>query len=288
MVSDASVQAPHAIVPSKSKTAPVNPSVGKDQAKVAHVYSLKEIEELIKGKSGTLAMCRCWRSKAFPFCDGTHTAYNKESGDNVGPLVMKLEKPAGAPKPAGNCGCATQLEPLSTKEGSAEITGQWVMTQAFMKSVDLVKEGEQVMSVQNHFAGEPIAATILEAEQNFTLRVRMGGFLMKATMHKAGNNSLHLKFSNGGLWVRSDTLPSTAPPELTSPLVNPSIEKEKDKVASIYSLQDIENLVKEKNGTLAMCRCWRSKAFPFCNGTHIQYNKECCDNVGPLVIKAEK
>uniref|UniRef100_A0A834R3N2 CDGSH iron-sulfur domain-containing protein 2 homologue n=1 Tax=Sarcoptes scabiei TaxID=52283 RepID=A0A834R3N2_SARSC len=30
----------------------------------------------------------CWRSKKFPKCDGSHQCYNRESGDNVGPLTM--------------------------------------------------------------------------------------------------------------------------------------------------------------------------------------------------------
>lgn len=33
--------------------------------------------------------CRCWRSGTFPLCDGSHVKYNKESGDNVGPLLVK-------------------------------------------------------------------------------------------------------------------------------------------------------------------------------------------------------
>ncbi|XP_043212639.1 CDGSH iron-sulfur domain-containing protein 1-like isoform X1 [Amphibalanus amphitrite] len=33
--------------------------------------------------------CRCWRSKKFPYCDGSHNKHNKETGDNVGPLIVK-------------------------------------------------------------------------------------------------------------------------------------------------------------------------------------------------------
>ena len=28
----------------------------------------------------------------FPYCDGTHNTHNKETGDNIGPLVIKCNK----------------------------------------------------------------------------------------------------------------------------------------------------------------------------------------------------
>ena len=51
---------------------------------------------------------------------------------------------------------------------------------------------------------------------------------------------------------------------------------------------DIEDLIKkDKNGVVALCRCWRSKTFPLCDGTHTTFNKTCGENVGPCVIKAK-
>ena len=38
-----------------------------------------------------VAYCRCWQSKRFPFCDGSHRAYNAAGGDALGPLVLVPE-----------------------------------------------------------------------------------------------------------------------------------------------------------------------------------------------------
>ncbi|XP_049898796.1 CDGSH iron-sulfur domain-containing protein 1 [Epinephelus moara] len=60
----------------------VNTSVSKDSPKVVHSFDMEDI--------GTKAVyCRCWKSKKFPFCDGAHTKHNEETGDNVGPLIIK-------------------------------------------------------------------------------------------------------------------------------------------------------------------------------------------------------
>ena len=39
--------------------------------------------------SGILVRNRCWKSKKFPYCDGAHAKHNAETGDNVGPLIVK-------------------------------------------------------------------------------------------------------------------------------------------------------------------------------------------------------
>ncbi len=44
-------------------------------------------EELPAGQ--TVAICRCWHSGKFPYCDGTHRKVNAETGDNVGPAIIK-------------------------------------------------------------------------------------------------------------------------------------------------------------------------------------------------------
>lgn len=106
-----------------------NPGIMKDQPKVATMCKVQDVEDLLKDKAAVAycrcgrslcarasrprtrreALClglicrhvaalptparpccgRCWRSKTFPLCDGSHVKFNTESGDNTGPLVFK-------------------------------------------------------------------------------------------------------------------------------------------------------------------------------------------------------
>ncbi|KAL2088624.1 hypothetical protein ACEWY4_015523 [Coilia grayii] len=60
----------------------INLTVNKVSPKVVHSFDIEDI--------GTKAVyCRCWRSKKFPYCDGSHAKHNEETGDNVGPLIIK-------------------------------------------------------------------------------------------------------------------------------------------------------------------------------------------------------
>jgi CDGSH-type Zn-finger protein len=45
-----------------------------------------------------LVLCRCWKSKKFPLCDGSHGDHNSSCGDNVGPIIIKNDKKAPAAK----------------------------------------------------------------------------------------------------------------------------------------------------------------------------------------------
>ena len=46
----------------------------------------RHVEELKDGQK--VAFCRCWQSKKFPYCDGSHRKHNEETGDKVGPVVV--------------------------------------------------------------------------------------------------------------------------------------------------------------------------------------------------------
>ncbi|KAK2160503.1 hypothetical protein LSH36_132g05056 [Paralvinella palmiformis] len=67
----------------KGKGHPINPSIRKECPKVVDVL---DVEDLNKEK---VSYCRCWKSKKFPLCDGSHNAHNEETGDNVGPVVIR-------------------------------------------------------------------------------------------------------------------------------------------------------------------------------------------------------
>ncbi|RWS24530.1 CDGSH iron sulfur domain-containing protein-like protein, partial [Leptotrombidium deliense] len=60
----------------------INESISKDQSKIVHTFDIEELDK-------KTAYCRCWRSKKFPYCDGTHAKHNEETGDNVGPLILQ-------------------------------------------------------------------------------------------------------------------------------------------------------------------------------------------------------
>ena len=81
------------LVPKGGAVGQINHLVQKDKSKVATICPLKDIEDMCSKSSKKMSVyCRCWKSKNFPYCDGSHVEHNKETGDNIGPLVIKKEE----------------------------------------------------------------------------------------------------------------------------------------------------------------------------------------------------
>ncbi len=59
-----------------------------------NVAGHKMKEEVVLLKDQKVAICRCWQSKKFPFCDGAHARYNINLADDkkIGPMIVSAPK----------------------------------------------------------------------------------------------------------------------------------------------------------------------------------------------------
>lgn len=69
----------------------INQGIKKDNPKVVDTYDVEDL-------GNKSVFCRCWKSKKFPYCDGSHAAHNNSTGDNVGPLIIQDSKRPAAAK----------------------------------------------------------------------------------------------------------------------------------------------------------------------------------------------
>ncbi|KAL1526143.1 hypothetical protein AB1Y20_014871 [Prymnesium parvum] len=86
IASQALLLQPGAVTQSRTRTvvmSKINESIDKENPKVVTMVKAKEIE------GAKAVYCRCWKSGTFPLCDGAHVKHNKETEDNVGPLIVE-------------------------------------------------------------------------------------------------------------------------------------------------------------------------------------------------------
>ncbi|KAJ0098356.1 hypothetical protein Patl1_19979 [Pistacia atlantica] len=76
---------PRRLVVVRAEVQGINPDIRKAEEKVVDAVVVTELSKPLT------AYCRCWRSKTFPLCDGSHVKHNKATGDNVGPLLLKKQ-----------------------------------------------------------------------------------------------------------------------------------------------------------------------------------------------------
>ena len=106
--------------------------------------------------------CRCWKSDTFPLCDGSHVLHNKDSGDNIGPLILSadtatrsvsiaddaVQKPKNAPSKIkeflglgsdtnGNVDKLTAKEKLAKMGLSALLSYGWVSNMSYAVTVSI-------------------------------------------------------------------------------------------------------------------------------------------------------
>lgn len=59
----------------------VNLHIQKDNPNIIDAFDLEDN-----------VFCHCWKSKKLPFYDAAHTKHSEETGDNVGPLIVKIKE----------------------------------------------------------------------------------------------------------------------------------------------------------------------------------------------------
>jgi len=95
----------------------INTSIDLDSAKVVTQAKLLDAED---GTKKGVVYCRCWKSGTFPLCDGGHVAHNRETGDNVGPLILSIATTTTASPPPAPAAAAAEEKEKADDDGGGD------------------------------------------------------------------------------------------------------------------------------------------------------------------------
>jgi len=136
------------------------------------------------------------------------------------------------------------------------------------------------VSIPNYFANLPIPSSVggmaqLSPRDWLSLIPAVGGFAFvvyaTAQVYREKKPVVLQFLHEKGL------IGAPAPVKAPCGRCNDLIQMECDKVVDKVDIEDLGNKA-------VFCRCWKSKKFPYCDGSHAKHNKETGDNVGPLII----
>ena len=136
------------------------------------------------------------------------------------------------------------------------------------------------VTIPNYFANLPLPSSLtgitqLSARDWLTLIPAVGGFAFvayaTAQVYQEKKPILHKFLHEKGL------LAAPAPVKAPCGRCNDLIKMDSDKVVDKVDIEDLGDKA-------VFCRCWKSKKFPYCDGSHAKHNKETGDNVGPLIV----
>ncbi|OEH77994.1 uncharacterized protein LOC34622627 [Cyclospora cayetanensis] len=88
---------------------------------VLHYPPISEVTEALPQDGQPerrVALCRCWQSRKYPYCDGAHKAM-VQNGDNVGPFIAVLRSKASMKEMQNNSQRQQQLQKMNQQTRTA-------------------------------------------------------------------------------------------------------------------------------------------------------------------------
>jgi CDGSH-type Zn-finger protein len=244
-----------------------------------------DIEELKKrfAEGGEVKFCRCFASKQFPYCDGSHVELNRQGITNAGPIVIKNANP--------------MPEETKSKEGLPS------KFDVYMKEVAKVTqstESKQPSQPSNMPPDNPVRRVDLTGIETLATKFTEGGEVKFCRCMGSKNfpycDGTHVELNkqgitNAGPLVVGREFKATPAPSVTSGKAScaPSNVPPENPVRRV-DFTDLEEISRRvaQDGEVKFCRCLASKNFPYCDGSHVALNKQGISNAGPLVFKQEK